>query len=55
MLNNLGEALGFTREAEGIAHLERALAIRREIGDQRGEAQTANNLADAYRDARAEG
>ena len=48
VLNNLGEALGFTREAEGIAHLERALAIRREIGDQRGEAQTANNLADAY-------
>jgi DNA-binding SARP family transcriptional activator len=48
VLNNLGEALGFTHEAEGIAHLERALAIRREIGDQRGEAQTANNLADAY-------
>ena len=48
VLNNLGEALGFTREAEGIGHLERALAIRREIGDREGEAQTANNLADAY-------
>jgi tetratricopeptide (TPR) repeat protein len=48
VLNNLGEALGFTHETEGIAHLEQALLIRREIGDHRGEAQTANNLADAY-------
>jgi DNA-binding SARP family transcriptional activator/Tfp pilus assembly protein PilF len=48
VLNNLGEALGFTRETEGIAHLEQALMIRREIGDYKGEAQTANNLADAY-------
>jgi len=48
VLNNLGEALGFTRETEGIAHLEQALMIRREIGDHKGEAQTANNLADAY-------
>ena len=48
VLNNLGEALGFTRETEGITHLEQALMIRREIGDHKGEAQTANNLADAY-------
>ena len=48
VLNNLGEALGFTRETEGIAHLEQALMIRRETGDRKGEAQTANNLADAY-------
>src|SRR6478736_6514088 len=48
VLNNLGEALGFTRETEGITHLEQALMIRREIGDRKGEAQTANNLADAY-------
>jgi tetratricopeptide (TPR) repeat protein len=48
VLNNLGEALGFTRETEGIAHLEQALMIRRETGDHKGEAQTANNLADAY-------
>jgi DNA-binding SARP family transcriptional activator/Tfp pilus assembly protein PilF len=48
VLNNLGEALGFTRETEGIAHLEQAIVIRREIGDHQGEAQTANNLADAY-------
>jgi DNA-binding SARP family transcriptional activator len=48
ILNNLGDALGFTRQAEGIDCLERSLAIRREIGDRTGEAQAANNLADAY-------
>jgi DNA-binding SARP family transcriptional activator len=48
ILNNLGDALGFTRQAEGIDCLERSLAIRREIGDRMGEAQAANNLADAY-------
>jgi tetratricopeptide (TPR) repeat protein len=48
ILNNLGHALGFTRQAEGIDCLERSLAIRREIGDRMGEAQAANNLADAY-------
>ena len=35
-------------DPEGIGHLERSLAIRREIGDRIGEAQAANNLADAY-------
>ena len=48
MLNNLGDALGVTRDPEGIGYLERSLAIRREIGDRMGEAQAANNLADAY-------
>ncbi len=48
VLNNLGNALGLTREAEAIGYLEQALRIRREIGDRLGEAQTANNLADAY-------
>jgi DNA-binding SARP family transcriptional activator len=48
ILNNLGDALGFTRQAEGIDCLERSLAIRREIGDRMGEAQAANNLADAH-------
>jgi DNA-binding SARP family transcriptional activator len=48
VLNNLGDALGFTRDPEGIDCLERSLAIRREIGDRMGEAQAANNLADAY-------
>ena len=36
------------RQSEGIECLERSLAIRREIGDRVGEAQAANNLADAY-------
>jgi DNA-binding SARP family transcriptional activator len=48
ILNNLGDALGFTRHSEGIDCLEQSLAIRREVGDRMGEAQSANNLADAY-------
>jgi DNA-binding SARP family transcriptional activator len=48
ILNNLGDALGLTRQSEGIEYLERSLAIRREIGDRVGEAQAANNLADTY-------
>jgi len=48
ILNSLGEALGITGESEGIGFLEQALAIRREIGDRMGEAQAANNLANAY-------
>jgi len=48
VLNNLGEALEFAGLSEGIGHLELALAIRQEIGDRWGEAQTSNNLADAY-------
>ena len=48
VLNNLGQALGFTHMSEGIDLLERSLAIRREIGDRLGEAQAANNLSDAY-------
>ncbi|HEY6311775.1 MAG TPA: BTAD domain-containing putative transcriptional regulator [Streptosporangiaceae bacterium] len=48
VLNNLGQALGFSHMSEGIGYLEQALAIRREIGDRIGEAQAANNLSDAY-------
>jgi DNA-binding SARP family transcriptional activator/Tfp pilus assembly protein PilF len=48
VLSNLGDALGVTGDSEGITLLERSLAIRREIGDARGEAQSANNLADAF-------
>ena len=55
VLNNLGEALGITRDSEGIGCLEQALAIRREIGDRMGEAQAANNLADAYQAAGPDG
>jgi DNA-binding SARP family transcriptional activator len=48
VLNNLGQALGFTHMSEGIELLERSVAIRREIGDRLGEVQAANNLSDAY-------
>ncbi|HTS15791.1 MAG TPA: tetratricopeptide repeat protein, partial [Candidatus Sulfotelmatobacter sp.] len=48
VLNNLGDALGVTRDPEGVGHLERSLAIRHEVGDLMGEAQAANNLADIY-------
>ena len=47
ILNNLGEALVNIGDPEGIAHIERSFAIRREIGDRVGEAQSANSLADA--------
>ncbi|MBO0820975.1 MAG: tetratricopeptide repeat protein, partial [Nocardiopsaceae bacterium] len=46
--HNLGIALARMREAESIGHLERSLAIRREISDIEGEAQSALNTADAY-------
>ena len=48
ILNSLGESLVITGDSEGIGCLEQALAIRREIGDRMGEAQAANNLANAY-------
>jgi DNA-binding SARP family transcriptional activator len=48
VLNSLGVALGITGDSEGIDCLEQALSIRREIGDRKGEAQAANNLADTY-------
>jgi DNA-binding SARP family transcriptional activator len=48
ILNNLGFALGATRDPEGIGHLETSLTIRREISDRMGEAQAAANLADTY-------
>jgi DNA-binding SARP family transcriptional activator len=48
VLNNLGVALGATRDSEGIGCLERSLALRHEIGDRAGEEQAAGNLADAY-------
>ena len=48
VLNNIAILLS-TQEAEGaIAHFEQALAIRSEIGDRHGQAQTATNLAFCY-------
>ncbi|HEX4088671.1 MAG TPA: BTAD domain-containing putative transcriptional regulator [Trebonia sp.] len=46
--NVLGFALAKLRDAEAYGHLEQALAIRREFGDTRGEAQTALALGEAY-------
>jgi DNA-binding SARP family transcriptional activator len=46
--NQLGFALTKLRDPEAVGHLERALAIRKEIGDTRGEAQTAISLAEAH-------
>jgi DNA-binding SARP family transcriptional activator len=48
VLNNLG--IGYARRhlAEAVGSFEQALDIRREIGDEYGEAQTASNLADTY-------
>lgn len=48
VLHNLGVALQWMRDEEGIGHLEHALATRREIGDRAGEAQALLNLSDAY-------
>jgi tetratricopeptide (TPR) repeat protein len=48
VLNTLGDALSATGDPDGIGCLESSLAIRREIGDRMGEAQAANNVADAY-------
>ncbi|HMH90321.1 MAG TPA: BTAD domain-containing putative transcriptional regulator [Streptosporangiaceae bacterium] len=48
VLNNIAILLT-TQEAEGaIAHFEQAMAIRLEIGDRHGQAQTATNLAFCY-------
>lgn len=46
ILNNLGASLGFTEGREAVRYLEQAMALRRELGDRQGEAQSANNLAD---------
>jgi DNA-binding SARP family transcriptional activator len=47
-LNQLGYALVGLRDLEAFGHLERALAIRQEFGDTRGEAQTAIGLGDGH-------
>jgi len=47
-LQNLGQALAKIGDSEALPTLEQALAIRREIADDAGEAQTAVSLADAY-------
>ena len=48
MLNNLGMVSIQQHQDEAIGYFEQAQAIHREIGDLRGKAQAANNLANAY-------
>ena len=52
MLNNLGMAYGVQRMPESVTCFERALALYRELGDQRGESRAATNVANAYFDLR---
>ncbi len=47
-LQNLGQALAKSGDPEALTVLEQALAIRRDVGDRTGQAQTAISLADAY-------
>jgi tetratricopeptide (TPR) repeat protein len=47
-LTQLGFALARLRDPEAFRHLERALAIRQELGDARGEAQTAICLGEGH-------
>ena len=47
-LNHIGYALVGLRDPEAFAHLERALAVRQEFGDTRGEAQTAIALGEGH-------
>jgi DNA-binding SARP family transcriptional activator len=48
VLTNLGMVLGQQRAEDAVGYFEQALAIYRESGDQRYQAQVANNLAFCY-------
>jgi DNA-binding SARP family transcriptional activator len=48
VLNQMGFALARLRDREAFDRLEQALAIRREVGDTRGEAQTAITLGEGH-------
>jgi tetratricopeptide (TPR) repeat protein len=52
MLNNLGMAYGVQRMPESVTCFEQALALYRELSDQRGESRAATNVASAYFDLR---
>jgi DNA-binding SARP family transcriptional activator/Tfp pilus assembly protein PilF len=49
VLNNLGMLHAEQHADDAVGYFERALAIYQAIGDQRGQAQAANNLAFSYR------
>jgi tetratricopeptide (TPR) repeat protein len=48
-LNAIGQVEALTNPAAALRTYERALALRRETGDQRGEMATEINLADVYK------
>jgi DNA-binding SARP family transcriptional activator len=48
VLNNIGVVLSQQRARHADRYLQQALAIRRELGDLRGQAQATNNLAFSY-------
>jgi DNA-binding SARP family transcriptional activator len=55
VLDRLGWALARLRDEEAFGYLEQALAIRRELGDTRGEAQSAIGLSEGYLKVRGPG
>lgn len=55
VLNTLGWSLARLRDEEAFGYLEQALAIRRELGDTRGEAQSAIGLGEGYLKVRGPG
>ena len=55
VLNTLGWSLARLRDKEAFGYLEQAMAIRRELGDTRGEAQSAIGLGEGYLKVRGPG
>ena len=55
VLNTLGWSLARLRDEEAFGYLEQAMAIRRELGDTRGEAQSAIGLGEGYLKVRGPG
>jgi DNA-binding SARP family transcriptional activator len=55
VLNILGWSLARLRDEDAFGYLEQALAIRRELGDTRGEAQSAIGLGEGYLKVRGPG
>ena len=55
VLDRLGWSLARLRDEEAFGYLEQALAIRRELGDTRGEAQSAIGLSEGYLKVRGPG
>jgi DNA-binding SARP family transcriptional activator len=48
VLHNIGMALSQQQSDDAIGYLQQALELRRQLGDRRGQAQAANNIAFDY-------